>query len=288
MIWAEHAETWPHASSSRFVETRSNNWHVQIMGSGPSVLLIHGAGGSTHSWRDVMETLSNSAKVIAVDLPGQGFTTNHHRTRLSLPAMAEDIAQLLETLGETPDMIVGHSAGAAIMFQMAFEPKMDVLPKLVSINGALGNFDGIAGLLFPIMAKFLSMNPLTALVFAKFAMSERSAQRLISSTGSQINADGLALYRHLFSDRTHVDRTLAMMAQWSLDGLTQKMASLSNETLFLVGNRDKAVPNDISKDAAAGMKNARVEHYDTAGHLLHEEHPEQIARRVLDFLNDVS
>ncbi len=284
MNWAEHTGHWPHAEFSRFINTRSNRWHVQIMGEGPAVLLIHGAGGSTHSWREIMPELANTMTVVAIDLPGQGFTQNHHRSRLSLPSMAQDLAQLLETLEIAPKGIGGHSAGAAIMFQMALAEQTLSDTKLVSINGALGNFDGLAGLVFPVMAKLLSMNPLTALVFSKTASSDRSARRLIASTGSEISAVSLDHYRALFSDRAHVDHTLAMMAQWSLDGLVDKMAALENETLFLAGQRDAAVPVEVSRDAANRMKNAIYEPIEDAGHLLHEEKPAQIASRLAQFL----
>ena len=57
-------------------------WHVQMMGTGPQVLLLHGAGAATHSWRDVAPLLARDFTVIAPDLPGHGFTDTPRGRRL--------------------------------------------------------------------------------------------------------------------------------------------------------------------------------------------------------------
>ena len=61
---------WPHAEHSRLIHVKPHRWHVQIMGQGPDLLFLHGAGGATHSWRDVLPLLAPHYRCIAVDLPG--------------------------------------------------------------------------------------------------------------------------------------------------------------------------------------------------------------------------
>ncbi len=82
---------WPHAAHSRQVRD-VHDWHVQVMGEGPEILLIHGAGGATHSWRDVAPILAGTHRTIALDLPGQGFTRRGARGREGLDLVAADIA----------------------------------------------------------------------------------------------------------------------------------------------------------------------------------------------------
>ncbi|MEL4403125.1 alpha/beta fold hydrolase, partial [Shewanella algae] len=79
---------WPNRDSSRFVEAGGLVWHVQQMGSGPPILLLHGTGAATHSWRGVMPLLARDFTVIAPDLPGHGFTRGRPRGGLTLPGMA--------------------------------------------------------------------------------------------------------------------------------------------------------------------------------------------------------
>ena len=100
--WSVERRWWPHAETSSFHHAGGLRWHVQQMGQGPAVLLIHGTGASTHSWRALAPRLAEQFKVIAPDLPGHGFTERAPRRRMSLPAMAESVAALAEALVDSP------------------------------------------------------------------------------------------------------------------------------------------------------------------------------------------
>ena len=114
MDWQRHKHNWPNAANSTFIRAASHEWHVQSKGQGDTILLHHGAGASTHTWAGIFGDLSKTHHVIAIDLPGQGFTKLGNRNRCGLDPMTEDILALLATLKVTPQMIIGHSAGAAI------------------------------------------------------------------------------------------------------------------------------------------------------------------------------
>ena len=68
MEWSE-IYTWPNADLSRRITGPVHRWHVQESGDGPLILLLHGAGGSTHSYRALLPHLAKFARVIALDLP---------------------------------------------------------------------------------------------------------------------------------------------------------------------------------------------------------------------------
>jgi magnesium chelatase accessory protein len=252
------------------------------MGSGPLLLLIHGAGGATHSWRDVMPLLAQTHEVIAIDLPGQGFSQLGSRARCGLDAIATDLASLLTQEGWEPATIIGHSAGAAIALRLA---ELGVSPngKIVGINAALANFEGIAGFLFPAFAKLLSLNPLTARIFTAASGNRAAVERLIAGTGSKLDTTGLKLYETLISRRSHVDGTLAMMAHWKLDGLLERLPDIHSQTLFITGANDQAVPPSTSEAAALRMTSAHVQQINSLGHLAHEESPQQIVDLIRDF-----
>ncbi len=67
-------DDWPGRSVSRIVQSKPHRWHVQVTGKGPDVLLLHGAGASSHSWASLIGHLDTSHRVIALDLPGHGWT----------------------------------------------------------------------------------------------------------------------------------------------------------------------------------------------------------------------
>ena len=280
MRWPQDAKDWPLAQCSRQVLHRPHRWHIQEAGEGALILLIHGAGGATQSFRGVFPILAQTNRVIAVDLPGQGFTQLGAQQRCGLDHMSEDLLSLCRNQGWAPDLIVGHSAGVAIALRMW---ELGMIPKrgIVGINAALGNFRGVAGWLFPIMAKALAVTPFSASIFAS-TTTPASIRNLVKGTGSQLDQEGLDLYYRLAKDKGHVDATLSMMSQWSLDGLLARLDKVDCPVHLITGLSDKAVPPHVSTDAVRTLTNARLTELPNLGHLAHEEDPETIAQLILD------
>jgi magnesium chelatase accessory protein len=275
---------WPMRAQSRTIHAAQHLWHVQVMGDGPLILMLHGAGASTHTWRTLAPLLAPYYRLVMPDLPGQGFTRMGNRSRCGLDAMAEDLVALCADQGWQPQAVVGHSAGGALGLRLA-----ELLPMkaAVGINAALGNFDGPAGVVFPILARLLALNPVIPSLFARLAGTEGQVRRLLASTGSEVDAEGLRLYRRLVSDPAHVDGTLTMMAQWQLDGLLSRLPRIDLPVLFVTGAKDRTVPPQVSRDAAARMPRAEVVELAGLGHLAHEEAAPQTAAILLPFLRNV-
>lgn len=283
MDWQQHKTRWPHADTSRFVLCKPHKWHVQEAGTGPLLLLLHGAGGASQSFRHLIPLLTPTHRVIALDLPGQGFTRLGAQARCGLEAMAEDIAALCHQEGWQPQAIIGHSAGAAVGFDLARHLGPPA-PQVIGINAALANFSGVAGVMFPLMAKTLAMMPGVASLFTASSGNPRSVQRLIDGTGSRIAPDDLGHYSALVSDRAHVNATLHMMAQWDLTPLLARLPDSGTRGLLIATRNDRAVPFATSEKIAALMPGVAVKILPDLGHLAHEEAPEPIARLILDHL----
>lgn len=280
MNWPDDLADWPMADVSRKVLCRPHRWHIQEAGTGDTLVLLHGAGGATQSWRGVFPLLAQTHHVVAIDLPGQGFTELGARGRCGLEHTSTDLASLIAQEGWRPKAIVGHSAGGAIALQLALN---NITDHVIAINAALSNFRGVAGWLFPIMAKALSLNPLTAKIFSATA-SPSSVKSLINGTGSTLDETGNALYLRLTRDKDHVDATLAMMAQWSLDRLNTDLPNIKAKVDLIVADGDKAVPPSSSHDAANILPNAAVHEVKNLGHLAHEEDPDQITAIIRSYL----
>ena len=278
MRWPEDARDWPLLEHSRIVPCRPHRWHVQASGSGPTLLLIHGAGGATQSFRNLHPLLAETHHVVSVDLPGQGFTQSGARSRSGLDPIAEDLIRLIRAEDWSPVALIGHSAGGAIALR-AVEMMDDPDLHVIGINAALMNFRGLAGWLFPKMAKALSLAPFTSQLFAA-SMTDARARRLIRSTGSDLDDRGIALYRQLASDRAHVDATLAMMSQWSLDGLLSRLDRIANPVTLMVAERDATVDPAASHRAARTLPRATVVSLGPLGHLAHEENAPRVADAI--------
>lgn len=270
---------WPNRTASRFVRAGGLLWHVQSMGEGPELLLVHGTGATTHSFADLAPRLARRFRVIAADLPGHGFSAPLPGARTTLPGMADALAGLLDATGADPAVAVGHSAGAAILLRMCLDRRID--PKVVvSLNGALSGFDGPVGRFFSPLAKMLALNPFVPRFFAWRAADPAVLARLVRQTGSAVPARMVDLYGRLARDPDHVAAALAMMAGWDLDPLRRDFPRLSTPVVLVAGARDGMVPADQVFDLGRRIPGAEVIVLKGLGHLAHEEDPEAVARIV--------
>ena len=285
--WQAERERWPNADYSAFVSAGALRWHIQRAGhesaARPKILLVHGTSASTHSWRDNLLPLASAGDVLAMDLPGHGFTERPAADRLSLPAMAHQLGQLLAALSFVPDLVVGHSAGAAILIRMALDGQ--IAPRhIVSLNGALYPFEGRTPRAFPALARALLRNPLVPRVFALGAGQPKRVARLIEGTGSHLDANGLALYGRLFACSDHAGAALGMMARWDLDALDRDIDDLRSPLTLVVGERDRAVPPARAADLARRLADAGCVTLPGLGHLAHEEAPDVVNALFLEKL----
>jgi magnesium chelatase accessory protein len=276
LAWNRDGMDWPNRAASQFVEAAGITWHVQRMGAGPSLLLLHGTAAATHSWRDLLPILAEHFAIFAPDLPGHGFTQSPPPSRLSLPGMASDVGELLRKLDFSPEIVVGHSAGAAILARMSLDGK--IAPRLlVSLNGAFMPFGGIANRLISPLTQLLVMNPLVPRAFAWQASNAGAVERLIQNTGSTIDPRGIALYRKLVRDPGHVAAALRMMANWRLEPLLHDLPRLTAALLLVVAENDRSISPDAARQVREIYPQAMIERLPGLGHLAHEETPRTIA-----------
>jgi magnesium chelatase accessory protein len=277
--WEREGRDWPNRASSRFVRASGLRWHVQVMGEGPTVLMLHGSGAATHSWRDLAPLVARDFRVIAPDLPGHGFTESPGGDGLSLPGMARALAGLMDVLQASPVLVVGHSAGAAIAMHMRLDGQLGA-SGVVSINGALRPFPGSDGHIYPAMAKLLFLNPLAIQTFAWRAGRPGAVSRLIEGTGSKIDASGLGYYARLFRTPGHVAGALGMMANWNLQPLVERLPRYTGPLTLLAAQGDRAVPPGVADGVKAVVRQAELVPLPGLGHLAHEEAPGPIAEMV--------
>lgn len=285
----DDGQDWPHYDFSRSVTAFDVDWHVQEMGDPDAqhtIVLIHGTGASAHSWRDLMPLLAENHRVIALDLPGQGFTSPFDDADPSMPTMGIALAALLKALGVERATFVGHSAGAALALYLHVFDKFDA-ERIVSINGALYPFPGASSAFYTATAKLLFVNPFVPEIVSRNA-SDHGVQRLLDSTGSKLDSDGLKFYGRLFKNASHVRATLNWMANWDLKPLVSRLPDVSVPFLQIIGDRDKTISPDNAPDTEAAIEGARTVVMPGYGHLVHEEAPSETAAHIEAFLAEIS
>ncbi|MEM7675364.1 MAG: alpha/beta fold hydrolase BchO [Myxococcota bacterium] len=285
--WYRDGHDWPLREYSRFVSAGAIRWHVQRLGTGPVLLAVHGMGAATHSWRDLGPLLARSFTVVTIDLPGHGFTERPPASRLTLPGMANALAELLQTEQIKPVVAVGHSAGAAILCRMALDKRIEP-HVIVSLNGALRPFHGPLGRIYEWGARLTqAFNGVTAKLVAERAQDLNRLRELIEATGSRLDERGLRCYQRLIQSPGHVAAAIGMMAGWKLRGFEDELRRLPVDLLLVSGARDTAVPAAHGLHLAARIPRAKSLVLPDVGHLAHEEQPAVVEAVILAAARDV-
>ncbi|MEL6299332.1 MAG: alpha/beta fold hydrolase BchO [Pseudomonadota bacterium] len=286
--WATDGGDWPNRAWSTFVDVSGFRWHIQRAGDAgqAKLLMLHGTGAATHSWAGLLPLLAAHYDVLAVDLPGHGFTADPGSRNLSLNGMSALINRLLDQLDFAPAYVVGHSAGAALGVRMTLDER--IAPgAIASINGAFLPFPGVARSIFPSLARILFLNPLTPQVFAWRARQQTSVDKLLKSTGSDLTPEQVAPYAMLMGYAGHISGALGMMANWDLATLERDLPKLTVPLLLIAAVNDKTVPAADAEVVARQVPPASVRRLSDVGHLAHEEAPGRVADLIFEAFGTV-
>ena len=278
---------WPDRRWSEIHVLDGISWHLQRSGADPgqcpTVLLVHGTGGSTHSWAAVTPALATHFHIINIDLPGHGFThvpaaVERARHPYTLAGMARLLHDLLAALGVVPQTVVGHSAGVSVLLRMVLDGRitptriLGVCPALVPPPA------WYVALIAPMLGLVLERD-VVANSTARLAAGTRLIEGMLGSTGSTLTAEQRARYRLLCSRPEHVHAAIAMMARWDLPALFRDVGVLRTPVQLIAGRQDRWIPLAALSRAVERIPGVSLT-VEEGGHLLPEERPEVIVRAL--------
>ena len=264
---------------TNFVRCAGVQWRVVVDGQGPVVLALHGTGSSADSFRGMTAALSPHFTVVSPDLPGHGASRPEGRTDLSLNGMATAVEGLMREMGLEPQVVVGHSAGAAVIAKLLMDHRL--APAL---------FVGIAPAILPLSPAQRRISSAAARVLGRSRRLRRLAMRqtearveeLVLGMGSTLGPEALEHYRRLAGSPEHVEGVLRMLSSWDVEPIYRGLERIAVRSLIVAGARDEAVPVAHAARVAERLRRGRLVVVSSAGHLVHEEKPAEVARLVLD------
>ncbi len=266
---------WPNVDRSFFITTAGMRWHVQRAGSGPTIVLVHGTAGATHTWRDVMPLLTPWADVVVFDLPGHGFTTGATADQLSLVGMADAVAALLRAIDVRPVLGVGHSAGAAVLLQLA--SSHEVTPQsIIGVNSALVSINALGQILLPFSRALFDVEPVRSAI-AALLRNGTLPRTLLRSTGTELDAVQEARYVSMLTDESRVGAVLRMMSRWDLPALQAQFPLIRLPVTLVHSSNEPWVPFDELLGVTRTLPMRSVIDLAPAGHLIPDEKPAQLA-----------
>ncbi len=141
----EAAATSAYPPQGRVIDVEGTPVHVLIAGSGPDLVLIHGASGNVRDWTfDFADRVSDRYRVIMFDRPGLGWTGRLPDKSGAWNGQSEtpmEQAELLQKAGQIIGMdrpiVVGHSYGGAVAMAWALGAPQDTAA--VVMLGAVSN-----------------------------------------------------------------------------------------------------------------------------------------------------
>jgi len=268
---------WPNRNLSTSILVNQIQWHVQIhRHSDPkakTILLIHGAGASTHSWEQILPNLIQDFTVIAPDLPGHGFTTGYDQNLLKIDDIAFDLHLLIEELNiPSPDIYIGHSAGANICLATAL--LCEIQPYLIiGMNPALvAPPSGYNMFLGPFINP-IATSSMMAYFLASTLKLSGAIDKILDSTNSKLSPLQRSRYKTLFNDSKHINSALSFVAAIDIPKLLKQSRQIQSNLVFVLAKQDSWIQIASVKSVIKGYYPNALIFEEEGGHLFHEANP---------------
>lgn len=250
--------------------------HVRYVdaGSGRPLLLMHGLGGAIESWTNNIDALAKEARVIALDLPGFGYS-DKPKMSYTIKFYTDFVARFARQLDIAPAAIVGSSLGGHVACELAITHP-EVVSRLVVISppGALPK--SFAGT--PALKKYVKVLQAKSVAEVKKALFAVD-QKPVADDYAKIVFEKLAMpgAKEAFLS--------ALMGSARAPRLNRRLSKIKASMMVLWGKDDIMIPVKYVKPFV-GMKNSRIVLLENCGHRPHVDRPAVFNRLVLDFVRD--
>ena len=259
-------------------------------------VFVHGLGGSSTNWTDLMGLLADRLAGVAPDLPGFGWSPPPPDGDYSVRAHARTVAALVECLGAGPVHLVGNSLGGTVSLVVA-ATRPDLVRTLTLVSPALPVLrPRLSNMHLPALAvpwagqqlaRRLGRFPVEQRVRATLALCYADPSRVPPERVEEAMAEAARRAR-LDHDADAMLMTLRSLMSaylrprsWPLWRLA---AHVRVPTLLVYGLDDRLVDPRTAARAARTFPDARLVMIPDSGHVSQMEHPEEVARAVRRFL----
>jgi pimeloyl-ACP methyl ester carboxylesterase len=255
-------------------------------GEGPPVLLIHGFGTNTFTWRHVSPDLARDHKVIAVDLKGFGQSDKPFDDRYSAQDQADLLTQLILDRDLRDLTVVGHSYGGGIALLLALEADTRLkgrIAKLVLIDTIAYPQE------IPVVFKLLD-TPVVSQVGVRMAPTDfqiRMALRIAYYDNSKIGKDEIEAYAapmKTAAGKHAIIHSARQIVPPDVDQIAARYSSITLPTLIIWCDHDRIVPLDVGLKLRREMPNSSFRLITECGHMPQEEQPDATMLQIREFL----
>lgn len=258
---------------------------VSEQGEGPPLLLLHGLGASTFTWRHIKATLAVTHRIIAIDLKGFGRSDKPLDTAYSADEQARLVEAFLRKHNLFGVTLAGHSFGGKVAAATAlrFQDEPERIQKLVLLSAPVlpGSLpEHYEFVLVPGAPEALVAPLPPDLIARKLLMAARGTADGIS----QADIDGYAEpYYDLRAKHAFIATARALVADRS-QTLAPNLRKLRQPVLLIWCRMDDILPLAGARTLAGALPGARLKILDRCNHLPHEQRPKTTLRWIREFL----
>ena len=277
-------------ADSKFIEINGVNIHYKEAGEGETAfVLLHPFGGSTFSWREVMDDFAERGYVIAYDRPAFGLTErpmpeDWESNPYGMKANVEILRGLLDSFGIEKATLVGNSAGGGVAVAFALEYPERV-QNLILVDPGVG---GGYGPQFPAWALPLMWLPQVRHIGPLLVRDyQESLPRTIerewydsSKLTNEIRQEYLSLLKIKNWDRAFYELTFAP----AYPELRPLLPQLTIPALIVAGQEDRLIRSWYFEAIATEIPEAQLKLIPSCGHVPQEECPEPFMKAVTQYL----
>ena len=268
---------------AEFVVVNGQMVHVEVRGRGEPLVLVHGLGGSTYTWRLVTPQLSRRFRTVAVDLNGFGFTERPTaKEAYSRTGQLDLLTGVMDALGIESAHFIGHSYGGGLVLTLAHQ-RPERVRSIVAVDSTTPEWAAtgrrkqrFAAPVVPLFVRSLMLRPghIASALRRSFYNDELVVPDLVESYRERLRVEG-------------VSRTFFNLARphGELEDLKEvPLEELQQPVLVLWGREDRVIEVDVGRERTAPIPRSRFVVLPECGHLPMEEQPEAFLAEVEAFL----
>ena len=268
-----------------FIKLRQAEIHYVEKGSGNNtIILVHGLGGGTFSFRNNIDALVNAGyKVFAIDLKGFGFSEKVVGSDYSDIEQAEIILDFMDKKGIQKTTIAGHSMGGRIAL-ICYDIRPQSFEKIILIDSA-----GLEENSRSLLSNFIT-KPLVDIIFYNLIVKENKFKDFLSSAfynKELVNEEVVSLYLKPFKIKNSNLAYLYIIKSNVYYDIGSVLEKINIPVLIIWGESDSWINVENAYKFNALIKGSELSIIKDAGHVPMEEQAEKVNEKIIEFLKKI-
>jgi pimeloyl-ACP methyl ester carboxylesterase len=276
------------APQAKFADVNGVKLHYLTAGTGDPIVLLHGFAETSHMWLPLIAKLSDKHTVIAPDLRGFG-QSSAPADGYTKTAMAQDIHELMQSLGYGRIRLVGHDIGLMVAYAYAaqYPGEVDRLVLMEAFLPGVGDWNNVFLLRDLWHFHFYGETPLALVTGRERIYLDHFWNDFAADCTRSVSEADRIFYANEYARPGHMKAGMEVFRAFPKDA--EDFAGFAKTKLsmpLLVLSGEKAGGPFLIEQGRMVATNVDGVLVKGSGHWLMEEAPGEVIPKLVEFLND--